>query len=394
MKSRCSVRKMSIRESRLYERNSIALMCCICLVVATDAFWLVVGLLIENIFPEKSSLLFGLLFIVIVLCIALGLWSEMKIRQKDFLRLRQASLFFDSLLAAEVTILCIAHNLYFPLSGVNVLFDIPLSSLYLFMLVFLPMVRFRDSVYVISLSVASIMIPCIAPGRENYNPLPEFLMLLCIITAYTAYRMLNIRYLREEQHLEEHKEQYLRMTNESLETVAATIDAKNLYLKGHSKRVAEYSREVAGRMGMSEDDCQAVYFAGLLHDIGKIGIPNRILDKQQKLTDEEYDVIKRHCLLGSEILKSMSAVPELAQVARWHHERYDGSGYPDGLKGEEIPIFARIISVCDAYDAMSSERSYRKPLLREEIIGQLVKYRGIQFDPKVVDAMLTTLQTH
>ena len=393
MKRRCSVRKMSIRESRLYERNSIALMCCICLVVATDAFWLIVGLLNENIFPGKSSLLFGLLFVVIVLCIALGLWSEMKIRQKDFLRLRQASLFFDSLLAAEVTILCIAHNLYFPLSGVNVLFDIPLSSLYLFMLVFLPMVRFRDSVYVISLSVASIMIPCIAPGRENYNPLPEFLMIMCIITAYAAYRMLNIRYLREEQHLEEHKEQYLRMTNESLETVAATIDAKNLYLKGHSKRVAEYSREVAGRMGMSEDDCQAVYFAGLLHDIGKIGIPNSILDKQQKLTDEEYDVIKRHCSLGSEILKSMSAVPELAQVARWHHERYDGSGYPDGLKGEEIPIFARIISVCDAYDAMSSERSYRKPLLREEIIGQLVKYRGIQFDPKVVDAMLTTLQT-
>ena len=393
MKSRCSVRKMSIRESRLYERNSIALMCCICLVVATDAFWLIVGLLNEKIFPGKSSLLFVLLFIVIVLCIALGLWSEMKIRQKDFLRLRQASLFFDSLLAAEVTILCIAHNLCFPLNGVNVLFDIPLSSLYLFMLVFLPMVRFRDSVYVISLSVASIMIPCIAPGRENYNPLPEFLMIMCIITAYAAYRMLNIRYLREEQHLEEHKEQYLRMTNESLETVAATIDAKNLYLKGHSKRVAEYSREVAGRMGMSEDDCQAVYFAGLLHDIGKIGIPNSILDKQQKLTDEEYDVIKRHCSLGSEILKSMSAVPELAQVARWHHERYDGSGYPDGLKGEEIPIFARIISVCDAYDAMSSERSYRKPLLREEIIGQLVKYRGIQFDPKVVDAMLTTLQT-
>ena len=392
MKSRCSVRKMSIRESRLYERNSMALMCCICLVVATDAFWLIVGLLNEKIFPGKSSLLFVLLFIVIVLCIALGLWSEMKIRQKDFLRLRQASLFFDSLLAAEVTILCIAHNLCFPLSGVNVLFDIPLSSLYLFMLVFLPMVRFRDSVYVISLSVASIMIPCIAPGRENYNPLPEFLMIMCIITAYAAYRMLNIRYLREEQRLEEHKEQYLKMTNESLETVAATIDAKNLYLKGHSKRVAEYSREVAGRMGMSEDDCQAVYFAGLLHDIGKIGIPNSILDKQQKLTDEEYDVIKRHCSLGSEILKSMSAVPELAQVARWHHERYDGSGYPDGLKGEEIPIFARIISVCDAYDAMSSERSYRKPLLREEIIGQLVKYRGIQFDPKVVDAMLTTLQ--
>ena len=393
MNSRCSVRKMSIQESRLYERNSMALMCCICLVVGTDAFWLIVGLLNENIFPGKSSLLFGLLFVVIVLCIALGLWSEIKIRQKNFLRLRQASLFFDSLLAAEVTILCIAHNLYFPLSGVNVLFDIPLSSLYLFMLVFLPMVRFRDSVYVISLSVAAITIPCIAPGRENYNPLPEFLMLLCIITAYTAYRMLNIRYLREEQHLEEHKEQYLKMTNESLETVAATIDAKNLYLKGHSKRVAEYSREVAGRMGMSEDDCQAVYFAGLLHDIGKIGIPNSILDKQQKLTDEEYDVIKRHCSLGSEILKSMSAVPELAQVARWHHERYDGSGYPDGLKGEEIPIFARIISVCDAYDAMSSERSYRKPLLREEIIGQLVKYRGIQFDPKVVDAMLTTLQT-
>lgn len=393
MKSRCSERKTSIQESRLYERNSIALVCCICLVVATDAFWLIVGLVNENIFPGKSSSLFVLLFIVIVLCIALGLWSEMKIRQKKFLRLRYSFLFFDSLLAAEVTILCIVHNLYFPLGGVNVYFDIQLSSLYLFMLVFLPMARRRDSVYVISLSVAAITIPCLAPGRENYNPLPEFLMILCIITAYAAYRMLNIRFLREEQHLEEHKEQYFRLTNESLETVAATIDAKNLYLKGHSKRVAEYSREIAGRMGMSEDDCQAVYFAGLLHDIGKIGIPNSILDKQQKLTDEEYDVIKRHCSLGSEILKSMSAVPELAQAARWHHERYDGSGYPDGLKGEEIPIFARIISVCDAYDAMSSERSYRKPLLREEIIGQLVKYRGIQFDPKVVDAMLTTLQT-
>lgn len=392
MTNRCTNADIRELEYHMFERNSLAVMWCIRIVVATDAFWLIVGLADRRLLPNHRFESFSLLFAAIAFCVVLGCWSRNRIVQKRYLDLRRAIIALDTLLTVEVTILCVLHNLTFSQPSNTILFDIPLSSLYLFMFVFMPLVRFIDSVYIISLSTISIVIPCFSPGRENYNPLPDLVMLACIIVAYIAFRTLTMNSIRNEQRLKEQRKQYLRLTYESLETVAATIDAKNNYLKGHSKRVADFSRMIARRMGLSEEECRKVYFAGLLHDIGKIGIPNSILDKKQRLTDEEYAAIKRHSSLGSEILKNMRAVPELAPAARWHHERFDGSGYPDGIQGESIPLFARIISVCDAYDAMSSQRSYREPMPRADVLAELKRCRGTQFDPQILDIMLAMLE--
>ncbi|MBO5373325.1 MAG: response regulator [Lachnospiraceae bacterium] len=183
----------------------------------------------------------------------------------------------------------------------------------------------------------------------------------------------------------------IKIENLSLQimlTLANTIDAKDKYTNGHSLRVAEYAREIAKRVGKSEHEQEDIYFAGLLHDIGKIGIPGKIISKTSGLTDEEYKLIKNHPQIGAGILESMTEIPGLAVGAHWHHELYDGTGYPDGLKEEEIPEIARIIGVADAYDAMASKRSYRDILPQEVVRAEIAKGRGTQFDPVFADIML------
>ena len=188
--------------------------------------------------------------------------------------------------------------------------------------------------------------------------------------------------------LNNRSKQLNRLTVQVMKTLARTIDAKDKYTNGHSIRVAEYSRMIASRLNMNLHDQENIYYIGLLHDIGKIGIPDEIINKTSRLTDEEYAVIKTHPVIGSEILEKMSELPEIALGARWHHERFDGKGYPDGLKGEDIPIIARIIGVADAYDAMSSTRSYRGVLPQEYIYGEIKKCSGTQFDPAIAEIML------
>ena len=144
--------------------------------------------------------------------------------------------------------------------------------------------------------------------------------------------------------------------------------------------------------GKNETECRDIFLAALLHDVGKIGVPNNIINKQGKLTDKEYEVIKTHPVIGSDILKTISSMPEISIGARSHHERYDGKGYPDGLKGEEIPWIARIIGVADSYDAMTSNRSYRSYLPQDVVKAEILKCRGMQFDPKVADAMINLIQ--
>ncbi len=163
--------------------------------------------------------------------------------------------------------------------------------------------------------------------------------------------------------------------------LANAIDAKDKYTHGHSARVAEYSRKIAECCGKSPAECDEIYQIALLHDVGKIGIPENIINKEGKLTKEEYEVIKQHPVLGSQILKSINEYPDLIIGARYHHERYDGKGYPDRLKGEDIPEIARIISVADAYDAMTSKRSYRDPIPQQSVREEIVKGSGTQFDP-------------
>ncbi len=175
---------------------------------------------------------------------------------------------------------------------------------------------------------------------------------------------------------------------QAMMTLAQTIDAKDKYTKGHSTRVASYSKQLARYLNLSEAEQETVYFMGLLHDIGKIGVPDYIITKNQKLTPEEYAIIKKHTTTGYDILKNFGEIPNIEQGARWHHERMDGLGYPDGLKGEEIPLSVRIISVADAYDAMTSKRNYRDVLPREYIREELERGKGAQFDPDVAEAML------
>ena len=175
---------------------------------------------------------------------------------------------------------------------------------------------------------------------------------------------------------------------EVMEALAHTIDAKDEYTKGHSVRVAQYSRMIAQRMGLSAEECENIYYMGLLHDIGKIGVPNEIINSKNKLTDEEYNVIKTHPGLGFDILAEIKSRPDLSIGARWHHERFDGKGYPDLKPGEEVPIQARIISVADSYDAMTSNRSYRNYLPQDKVRDELKKNAGTQFDPVIVEAML------
>ena len=174
-------------------------------------------------------------------------------------------------------------------------------------------------------------------------------------------------------------------------SLADAIDAKDAYTNGHSRRVAEYSKEIARRFGYDENAQSKVYMMGLLHDVGKIGVPDAVINKTGKLTDEEFEMIKAHPGIGSRILENIREMPELSAGARWHHERYNGRGYPDGLAGKDIPEEARIIAVADAYDAMSSNRSYRNTLPQEVIRGEIEKGKGGQFDPTFADIMLAMI---
>lgn len=173
-----------------------------------------------------------------------------------------------------------------------------------------------------------------------------------------------------------------------IETLVGTVDAKDKYTNGHSLRVAKYSREIAKRLGKSKSEQRDIYYAGLLHDIGKIGVPDEIINKTSRLTDDEYDVIKKHPGIGYDLLKNLSQLENIGVGAYGHHERYDGKGYPRGLKGEENPEIARIISVADAYDAMTSNRSYRKAMERDEVRAEIKKGKGTQFDPEFAEIML------
>ncbi|MBQ6505528.1 MAG: response regulator [Flexilinea sp.] len=174
-------------------------------------------------------------------------------------------------------------------------------------------------------------------------------------------------------------------------TLAETIDAKDRYTNGHSTRVADLSREIGRRSGYTIKQQEEIYMMALLHDIGKIGIPDAVINKAGKLTAEEYDVIKTHPSVGGKILRNIEEMPSLYTGARWHHERYDGYGYPDGLSGREIPEEARIIAVADAYDAMTSRRSYRDALSQEAVRAEIERCSGTQFDPKFAEIMLNMI---
>ncbi|MCM1334409.1 MAG: HD domain-containing protein [Bacteroides sp.] len=213
--------------------------------------------------------------------------------------------------------------------------------------------------------------------------------LILVILAAGAAMLISGAKLRSARR---RQREYRDILEQSLLTFAGTIDAKDKYTNGHSTRVAQYSRELARRMGMNEQQQEHIYYVALLHDIGKIGIPDNILNKPGKLTPEEREIIQRHPKIGADILKNFTALDGIADGAKFHHERYDGTGYCEGRAGEEIPLMARIIGVADTYDAMSSERCYRKPLSVEVIESELKNGIGTQFDPQIIPHMLAMIE--
>ena len=176
-----------------------------------------------------------------------------------------------------------------------------------------------------------------------------------------------------------------------VQTLVSTIEARDYYTKGHSERVADYSEKIALKMSFSGEKVESLKRAALLHDIGKLGVQESILNKKDKLLDAEWEIIKRHPKIGEEILKPVLSDEEMLSVVRSHHERYDGKGYPDKLNGEEINLFAQIVSVADAYDAMTSARAYRGALRKDVAIQELIKNSGSQFSPKVTKVFIEIL---
>jgi len=189
-------------------------------------------------------------------------------------------------------------------------------------------------------------------------------------------------------------ELYTKMRKVYLDTIralAAAIDAKDPYTKGHSERVAETAVALAQELNLSDREIENIEYTALLHDIGKIGIKDKILSKKGSLTDQEFDKIKEHTIMGAKIIEPVDFLKNSYKAIYHHHEKYNGKGYPDGLKSEDIPILARIIAVADAYDAMGSDRPYRKKLNKDKILKELKDQSGKQFDPEIVKALISVL---
>lgn len=209
------------------------------------------------------------------------------------------------------------------------------------------------------------------------------IVILFVNIIVTIKRISEIEYKRQKEESDRLRNQTERVSLQMMKTLAATIEAKDDYMRGHSYRVAEYSALIAKQLGWSEHDVENLRNAAYLHDIGKIGVPDTILNKPTRLTDEEFAAIKSHTVMGADILKDITLLDHLVDIARNHHERYDGKGYPDGLVGEEIPLSARIVCVADSYDAMRSRRIYRNALPDEEIRRELLDNCSTQFDPQI-----------
>lgn len=218
--------------------------------------------------------------------------------------------------------------------------------------------------------------------------------LIMVFTFIQSERKLDDEYkvrgqiIDENKRLEELQQYQENLSSQLIDVLCSTVEAKDQYTRGHSQRVAQYAREIMYRMGGDEKVLQEVYYIGLLHDVGKISIDDSIINKKGRLTEEEYEQIKLHTVAGYQILKHVDVIPDLAIGARWHHERYDGTGYPNGLAGDNIPLIARVISVADAYDAMTSNRSYHKIMPQSVVREEISRGMGRQFDPAIARIML------
>lgn len=218
-------------------------------------------------------------------------------------------------------------------------------------------------------------------------------LLLLIESGIKAVEQMNlIKKINSE--LKETNEKLEKAYLETIQTLRFTVEAKDTYTRGHSDRVSEYSVLLGKYLGLSEDDIHLLRVGGLFHDIGKIGVPDSILLKTSKLTDDEYSEIKNHPKIGAQILSNATLFEKALPIVKHHHERYDGFGYPEKLAGENIPYLARIAAVADSFDAMTSKRTYRDSLPLDVVINEIEKNKGTQFDPNIATVFLDILRNH
>lgn len=238
---------------------------------------------------------------------------------------------------------------------------------------------------IIACWIAGYTYPELVTGYSRQGNYIDSIAALAIVSGilYTIISFQNSLYRKEEE-----RKNVQRLFSQTAMALANAIDAKDKYTHGHSARVAEYSKKIAELAGKSPAECDEIYYVALLHDVGKIGVPEAIINKEGHLSDKELALIKKHPVMGAQILKSITEYPYLSIGAHYHHERYDGKGYPERLKGSDIPEIARIISVADSYDAMTSKRSYRDPIPQDKVREQLIEGSGTQFDPEFANIMI------
>ena len=218
-------------------------------------------------------------------------------------------------------------------------------------------------------------------------------LLLLIESGIKAISQMNLIKDINKQ-LQDTNEKLEKAYLESIQTLRYTVEAKDTYTKGHSDRVSEYSVLIGKHLGLSDDDLKTLRIGGLFHDIGKIGVPDSILLKTSRLTDDEYSEIKNHPSIGAHILSDATIFQDIIPIVKHHHERFDGNGYPSKLKGEDIPYLARITAIADSFDAMTSRRTYRDSLSLDIVKAEFEKNKGSQFDPKLADIFLDILNNH
>jgi response regulator RpfG family c-di-GMP phosphodiesterase len=261
----------------------------------------------------------------------------------------------------------------------------------------LPMIKssYPDTAVIMATALgdASLAIKCMKNGAYDYITKPfDFNDLETSINRALEKRRLELENREYKEHLEEkvkaQADKIRQSFFNSITALAYALEARDEYTSGHSNRVTETAVSIARILGLSQEKVETIRLAGTLHDIGKIGIEENILNKPGKLTEDEYKHVMKHPEIGKHILEPIGD-DDIALIVAHHHERYDGKGYPDGLSGRDIPLGARIMAVADSYDAMTSERPYRKAMSHKQALNEIVSGKGTQFDPEAVDAFLS-----
>lgn len=366
-----SIENVNNQKEFLYKYNNLVGKVSSAIMFLTNMFWLILSTITGNKYDVMSNIVIASMSFICILVFCLASKNSM-----HPLLMRITYVIFCMGICAEVLML----NLNVPETESPGDKGITLVTLYLITIVFFAFEHLIDKIAITTFEIITLVVPEFTSVSDRYS-LPQYLVLVFsfifvgIIFGYIV-RKLGTYIISTK----ENETRFKILSEESVETIANTIDAKDKFTKGHSKRVAIYARELGKVIGFDEAKQREIYHAGLLHDIGKTTIPDNVLSKPSSLTTEEYNIIKTHSQNGYNILKNLSEIPYVAIAALQHHERIDGKGYPNAICGDEIDLYARIISIADTYDAMTHKRAYRNELPLEKVMSELTNAKGTQLD--------------